>query len=173
MSLHYIIDGYNVIKQVTYLSGLKLKNGRDSLISILEKHRPQGSLKNKVTIVFDGKDNTFISHNISSASLIKTNSNINVIFSKNETADDKIKRIARKAINPKILIVITDDKEILYFLRSYGIKTQSVKQFLKPISKKNKFIKKSQHFTSQKKPILSSEKAVEITRELKKIWDKN
>ncbi len=172
MSLHYIIDGYNVIKQVSYLSGIKLRDGRDGLIKILQKYRPQGSLKNKVTIVFDGKDDVFFPSNTKPISPTRSNSNIKVIFSKNETADDKIKRMARKAVNPKVLIVVTDDKEIQYFVKSYGVKRQTVKQFLNPISKKTKLATKSK-CTPKEKPPLSSQKAIEITKELQEIWNDN
>jgi predicted RNA-binding protein with PIN domain len=95
-----------------------------------------------------------------------------VIFSKNETADDKIKRMARKAVNPKVLIVITDDKEIQYFVKSYGVKRQTVKQFLNPISKKTRLATKSK-YTSKDKDTLSSQKAIEITKELQEIWNDN
>ena len=55
MSLHYIVDGYNVIKQVTFLTGKKLRTGREGLVKFIEQYKPQGSKHNEVTIVFDGK----------------------------------------------------------------------------------------------------------------------
>lgn len=166
MSLHYIIDGYNVIKQVSHLADLKLKNGRNSFVRILQTYRPQGSLKNKVTIVFDGNKDV----STSSDRVKKSSSNIEIIFSENETADDKIKKMVRKVANPKILVVVTDDKDIQYSVRGCGAKIQTVKQFLKPISKKAKPITKPDYTIIKDKPSLSNEKAMKITKELQDIW---
>ncbi|MFH2137909.1 MAG: NYN domain-containing protein [Candidatus Omnitrophota bacterium] len=158
MSLHYIIDGYNVIKQVTFLTGKKLRDGRDGLVRFIEKYRPQGSAKNEVTIVFDGKAE------ISSPAI---QSSVQVIFSKNETADDKIKRMVESAGNSRQMVIVSDDKEIMFYCRSLGANVKSVKEFLD-----SSFAAKNRLKPAEKieKAELSSDIADKITEDLKKLW---
>ena len=53
MSLIYLIDGYNVIHRIPALVDKDLETSRDHLIRLIEIHRPQGSLQNSVTVIFD------------------------------------------------------------------------------------------------------------------------
>ncbi|MCP4649024.1 MAG: hypothetical protein GY853_02925 [PVC group bacterium] len=161
MSLHYIIDGYNVIKQVTFFTGKKLRAGRDSLVHFIEQHRPQGSSKNEVTVVFDGKAE-FDNPQIKSAT--------EVIFSKNETADDKIKRMVEHSRNPKRIVVVSDDKAIVFYCRSLGARIKTVKEFLNDSRIPEKV---KPDFEGADKPDLSSNAAQEITEQLKDIWLKS
>ena len=45
MSLHYLLDGYNIVKQVIYLMKPKLKDSREALFRFIEVQQPQGSKK--------------------------------------------------------------------------------------------------------------------------------
>ncbi len=54
MSLHYIIDGYNLIKHRSFIPASNIHDPRFALIQFLRKKKPCGSPKNKVTIIFDG-----------------------------------------------------------------------------------------------------------------------
>jgi len=90
------VDGYNVIKQVSFLTGKKLRSGREGLVKFIERYRPQGSKRNSVTLVFDGQSD------VSSPQL---KSSINVMFSKGESADEKIKRMVERSKNPKQIVV--------------------------------------------------------------------
>lgn len=157
MSVHYIIDGYNVIKQVPYLNEKKLKEARDNFISFLEIHRPQGSIRNEVTVVFDGKNQESSPTNIKS---------IRVIFTNDETADDRIKMMVKRASNRKRIIVITDDKEIKFFVRNLGAKPVSVKKFLSKVKAKPFRLPSG----GKGKLELASEEAQNITKELQRIW---
>ncbi len=159
MSVHYIIDGYNVIKQVPYLTEKKLEEARNNFISFLEIHRPQGSLKNEVTVVFDGKSQ------VSSPTKIKS---IKVVFTNNETADDRIKIMVKLASNRKRIMVVTDDKEIRFFIRDLGAKPVSVKKFLSKVKEKPFRIPSG----GKGKLELAGEEAQNITKELQKIWIK-
>jgi predicted RNA-binding protein with PIN domain len=47
----YLLDGYNITKQIKILLGKELKQQRDWLIETLIKAKPQGSYKNKVIVV--------------------------------------------------------------------------------------------------------------------------
>ncbi|MFH1062961.1 MAG: NYN domain-containing protein [Candidatus Omnitrophota bacterium] len=161
MALHYIIDGYNVIKQVSFLTGKKLRSGREGLVKFIELYKPQGSKRNEVTLVFDGKSD------VCSPQL---KSDINVIFSKGESADDKIKKMVERAKNPKCVVVVTDDKEIMFYCRSIGANVSSVKEFINnsKIAKKN-----NQDYAQEEKADLDSGIAAQITEDLKKLWIKS
>lgn len=121
MALHFILDGYNVIKQTALFADKKLEDGRNALLKLIENQRPQGSIKNKVTVVFDGQPG-----------FARDNSKFfaNVIFSCNETADDKIKHLVHEQKNRKSIVVVTNDREIRYYVRSLGAKILKVEEFL-------------------------------------------
>lgn len=89
--------------------------------------------------------------------------NIKVIFSRNESADLRIKKIAELVANPKNLIVVSDDKEISFFIKSCGAKSISVEEFLGSKDKAGKL------------SVLSEEELTysqmhKINEELKKLW---
>ena len=159
MSLFYIIDGYNIIKQVPFFLGKPLKDGRDGLIRFLETNRRIlcGNPHNSITVVFDGKADTISP---------KYESSIEVIFSKGESADDKIKKMVEYSKNPKVIVVVTDDKEIRFFVRALGAKVLSIKVFMSKFLMKNK----NDILTSKEKFDIHSEQAQTITSELKNIW---
>jgi predicted RNA-binding protein with PIN domain len=121
MALHFILDGYNLIKQTEWLADKKLEDSRNALLKFIESQRPQGSIKNKVTVVFDGQPGFARDDRKSFAS---------VIFSCNETADDKIKHLVRGQKNRKSMVVVTNDRDIRYYVRSLGAKILKVEEFL-------------------------------------------
>ncbi len=155
MSLHYIIDGYNVIKNSFFSSAVNLNESRLSLIRFIEDKKPQGSLKNKVTIIFDG------SPGVSGPAI---NSICEVFFTKGESADEKIKRLVSASPNPRTVIVVTDDREIRLFIRAIGAHPLGTKEFLA------KAIERKRPDNESPKAHISYTKAAQITAELKKIW---
>lgn len=154
MSLHYILDGYNVINLAFPENSGKLKTSREKLLEFIRKQRPQGSLKNKITVVFDGKGD-FLPEN--------TQSLPEVIFTRNETADDKIKKIVEGAKNPKELVVVSNDRDITLFSRRLGAKIQSVEEFL--ASKRKARAKASDDIKN-----IPASAEFKITEELRKKW---
>ena len=126
----------------------RLEDQRNFLVRFIENDRPQGSVKNRVTIVFDGKSE-FTSW---------TQSSVEIIFSKDESADDKIERIVSEAKNKKNMVIVTNDRDIQYAVRALGAQVKSVQQFL---GKKIK-IKKASGVPEN----IQSE----ITLELKNVW---
>ncbi len=156
MSIHYIIDGYNVVKQVKFLTGQRLRAGREGLVSYIEKRRPQGSRKNRVTVVFDGK---------SEIEDHPQTSSVKVVFSKGMSADDKIKRMVEHSLRPSDMIVVTDDRAVIYYCRSAGARVKSVKEFLRgPASSPVK------QDDRPDKPDPESRACREITGYLEKLW---
>jgi len=155
MSLHYVLDGYNIIKQLPSQSKKKLKFSRNALVQFIEGNRPQGSRKNKVTIVFDGKEDVLP---------YKIETSAEIIFTRKESADDNIKRIVEKSKNPKQIVVVTDDRELRFFVRRLGAKIMSVNEF---ISVKDKG---RQKILKEDKKVIPANIEREITEELKGIW---
>lgn len=99
----------------------KLEDQRQQLIQWIESHTPQGSLRNTVTIVFDGRSDVWGSSVASS---------IRVVFSQGETADENIIRMVEEAAHKKSVVVVTDDRSLQYSVRALGAKVSGVQTFL-------------------------------------------
>ena len=92
MSIHIIIDGYNLIRQSTTLSTLDQQDimlGREALVEMLAAYR---KIKpHRITVVFDGCNSPVFSPQRS------RQKGISIRFSRSgESADDVIKRMAHK-----------------------------------------------------------------------------
>ena len=157
MSLQYIIDGYNVIKHSSCSLPGKIKDERAALIEFIKNRRLCGSAKNKITIVFDGSPHV--------PGPGQHNDEINIIFTRHETADEWIKRAVESTVNPRNVIVVSDDKEIKFVVNSLGAHTMGVEEFCK-----NKEKLKKQDKKDLLKPELSYSQIDQINRELRKIW---
>jgi predicted RNA-binding protein with PIN domain len=157
MALHYIVDGYNVIKKTAFLDHKKLQDARDAFLSFVYKYRPHGSYNNKITIIFDGKEGVFN---------FKHNYDFCVFFSKNESADSCIKSIVTKSSDSKNIIVVSDDKDIIFSCRAQGAKILAVDEFINKAYKKLKSSKSNDaEFTE-----LSQMECEKINEELGRIW---
>ena len=161
MSLQYIIDGYNVIRHPSFSYSKKIKDERLALVEFIKIRRPCGSLRNKITIVFDG--NPDITQGKSK------NGFVNIIFTKKETADEWIKRIVESEENPKNIAVVSDDKEIRFFVKSLGARSVGVEEFIDSKERlRNR--QKNDIDSSIIKPELTYSQIQKINQELKKIW---
>lgn len=114
MSIHIIIDGYNLIRQSSALSVLDCQDmqlGREALVDLLIKYK---RLKHhKITVVFDG------SNAIPYFQDRDYNNGIEIKFSyKGESADDVIKKMAY-AQKEKALVV-TSDRDVANSAASFG-----------------------------------------------------
>ena len=165
MALHFILDGYNVIKQTALFADKKLEDGRNALLKLIESQKPQGSIKNKVTVVFDGQPG-FVGDTGKFFA--------DVIFSCNETADDKIKHLVHEQKNRKSIVVVTNDRGIRYYVRSLGAKILKVEEFLVKVFDSHSGKKK--HGNSREIKVKGSSKGIsktlehKINSEFKKIW---
>lgn len=136
---------------------LILKDGRDSLVEFIKKNSPQGSKHNKVVIVFDSKIDLLNSS--------AKDAKIEIIFTKNQSADDKIKNLVRLSKNPKEIVVVTNDKDIKFFVRSYSAKVIAINEFIKKDTAKN-----TQNTSTAQKSGLTYTQIDKINQELKEIW---
>jgi predicted RNA-binding protein with PIN domain len=155
MALHYIIDGYNLIKHRSFAARANTRDPRFALIQFLRQEKPCGSLKNKVTIVFDGYSGDFSLRGLE----------FEVVFSCEASADEWIKKIVETTQAVKSLIVVSDDRQVRDFSRICGVMTIGIEEFLKSSSKKASVSK-----DDSSKAQLSYSAAHKINEELKKIW---
>jgi predicted RNA-binding protein with PIN domain len=123
MSLHIVIDGYNLIRQSGTFSGLDqtdIQVGREALIDSLASYK---RLKgHKITVVFDGINAPALS---AQKDRIK---GIDVRFSRpGELADQVIKRMANR-LREKALVV-TSDREVADYALSKGAVSISSPEF--------------------------------------------
>lgn len=165
MALHFILDGYNVIKQTPVLADKKLEEGRNALLRLIENQKPQGSSNNKVTVVFDGQSGFVEDQRKSFA---------NVIFTCNETADEKIKHLVSGQKNRKSLVVVTNDRDVRYYVRSLGAKILKVEEFLAKVrvvsKEKTQHMKRRVNLVSKSKREVPKTLEFKINAELQKIW---
>ncbi|MEW5758433.1 MAG: NYN domain-containing protein [Candidatus Omnitrophota bacterium] len=156
MSLHFILDGYNIIRRIPKLDSDNLRQSRKNLVDFIIKYQPQGSSRNGLTIVFDGKADILYHKDVS---------NIRIIFSEGESADDLIVSIILKSVNKKNICLVSDDRGLISRIDGLGVKVYSVSDFVSRtgVFKKNKL-------AQDNKSILGYSQIEKINRELKGIW---
>jgi predicted RNA-binding protein with PIN domain len=128
MSRHLLIDGYNLTHKIQQLSAPTLEASRAALVRFIETHRPQGSVRNDVTVVFDG------SEDVCGGAL---HGQTRVLFSKGESADDLIKRLVTDAVRPADMVVVTDDRGLAHYVAALGAQVWSVDVFVAQAKKKD------------------------------------
>ena len=123
MSIHIIIDGYNLIRQSKNLSKLDLQDiqlGRDTLVDMLAAYKKVKS--HLITVVFDGTTAPMFSQQRG------RHKGISIIFShKGESADTAIKKMARKESHRAL--VVSSDQDIVQSAAASGAATVSANDF--------------------------------------------
>ncbi len=167
MSRHYLLDGYNIIKQMPALADLRLEDGRAALLRWINAARPQGSVNNKVTVVFDGNPAYFGFQDGGEAL---------VVFSQYGSADDEIKAMVDRAVNKKNIVVVSNDKSIVLYARALGAGILSVSQFAGDVFKygvagtQSAQVKPGQGVSAKNIPLQRQD---QINKEMRKIWGIN
>jgi predicted RNA-binding protein with PIN domain len=121
MSLHFLLDAYNIIYQMPTLAQGSLEEQRQKLIDLIDAKRPQGSPKNLITIVFDGRAAFYNQH---------TSRTARVVFAQTESADERILRLVDEAKHRKSMVVVTNDRPVQYAARALGASVMSVAEFM-------------------------------------------
>ena len=123
MSIHIIIDGYNLIRQSKKLSDLDLQDiqlGRDALIDLLAAYKKIKA--HRITVVFDGTRSPLVSRQRG------RRKGITVVFSHSgESADSVIKRMARK--ESEKTLVVSSDKDIVQSAEAAGAAVITAPEF--------------------------------------------
>ncbi|MCQ4574850.1 MAG: NYN domain-containing protein [Candidatus Brocadiales bacterium] len=132
--MHIIIDGYNLIFAVPELVEVmdkgKMETAREVLLAALSDY--EGKSRQKVTVVFDGRDKE--GDEYMAISQKQHHGGVNVIFSKGTTADEDIKDIINSSPNTKNMCIVTSDKSIIQTARSSGCKLAEPGEFYKKIT---------------------------------------
>ena len=123
MSIHIIIDGYNLIRQSKSLSILDLQDiqlGREALVDRLAAYKKVKS--HRITVVFDGSDAPPFSQRR------HRHKGISILFSHaGESADAVIEKMARR--EKQKALVVTSDQDIVQSAASNGAATVSADVF--------------------------------------------
>jgi hypothetical protein len=123
MSLHIIIDGYNLIRQSASLNRLDQQDillGREALVDMLAAYRKMKP--HPITVVFDGQQSPPF------AVQRHRQKGISVRFSPSgRSADDVIKRMACQ--EREKALVVSSDREVVDFAASCGAATIGAQQF--------------------------------------------
>jgi predicted RNA-binding protein with PIN domain len=123
MSIHIIIDGYNLIRQSKSLSILDLQDiqlGREALVERLAAYKKVKS--HRITVVFDGTEAPPFSQRR------QRHKGISIVFSQiGESADAVIKKMARR--EKQKALVVTSDQDIVQSATSSGAATVSADVF--------------------------------------------
>jgi predicted RNA-binding protein with PIN domain len=123
MSIHIIIDGYNLIRQSNSLSILDMQDiqlGREALVDMLAAYKKIKS--HRITVVFDGTTAPL------SSQQRDRHKGISIIFShKGESADTVIKKMARREMQRAL--VVSSDQDIVQSAAASGAATVSANDF--------------------------------------------
>jgi len=148
--LWYIIDGWNVIHKMPLLKNSP--SAREDFIYFLKRYRITGSRNNRVTIVFDGRIDL---------NLKESERQFEIVFGGTKSADEIICNRVSAYSNKRNIIVVSDDNEIINYIKAQGASSVRTKEFL---SRKDK---KSPKKNSKE---ISYAVKKEITDELRKFW---
>ncbi|MEI6845998.1 MAG: NYN domain-containing protein [Candidatus Firestonebacteria bacterium] len=131
--MRIIVDGYNVMRSTAFADDFDfkiLKNQREKFLSLLSDYA--GRVKHRVIAVFDGTGSGEVLGNSENFG------NLEVVYSSGgETADEVIKKMAAEASNPKDIIVVSSDKEIVYYVKRCGAGTVPAKELYSKIRQKS------------------------------------
>jgi predicted RNA-binding protein with PIN domain len=124
MSLHLIIDGYNLIRQSPWFSLLDVRDleaGREALLQALSDYRQRRS-QHKITVVFDGWQGGALKE---SRDLYQ---GVGVIYSRRgERADEVIKRFLTR--ERRKVVMVSSDRELQDFAEKVGATWVAAGQF--------------------------------------------
>jgi uncharacterized protein len=114
VSIHIIIDGYNLIRQSSDLDRLdrmEMQLGRETLVDMLAAYKRMR--RHRITVVFDGANSPTFSRG---KDRVK---GIEIIFSaRGELADTVIKKMA--SLEREKALVVTSDRDIVDYVESCG-----------------------------------------------------
>ncbi len=161
MPLQYVIDAYNIINHSAFHPiRKKIRDHRKALLEFLKHRNSFRKSKSIITVVFDGYPDVSAEK--------PDDPRIDAVFSREETADAVIKRLVETSKNPRNISVVSDDREVQFFVKSSGAQVIGVEEFInpqpkKPQGKKDDLIKAELNYSQ-----ISM-----INRELKELWLKD
>ena len=169
--MHWLIDGYNLIRQVDFLQAEEhkgLADGREALLKFLaEFSRRWVKGKSRITVVFDGPKVEPGAHYRTkfdgySPSPQPTPAGIKTVFSRGTTADQVIEELITESSNHADITVVSADGEIKRFAKRHRCATLDPAGFLEKSFSSDK--------TQKTKYSLPPDRQRQIESELRKIW---
>ena len=170
--MHWIVDGYNLIRQVDFLQAEEHKGlaaGREALLKFLaEFSRRRIKGKGRITVVFDGpKIEPFparfrVKPDGHFASFSAAPAGIKTVFSRGTTADQVIEELITESSNPADITVVSADGEVKRFARRHRCATIDPAGFLEKAFAPDK--------TQKTKHSLRPDRRQQIESELRKHW---
>jgi predicted RNA-binding protein with PIN domain len=167
MSRQFLVDGYNVMKKLPALAALadrSLEEGRAGLARLIRERRPHGRGQNSITVVYDGQEG--ISPSIGPDDI---STDVRVIFTRGGSADDHIRRCVEDAADPRVIICVTDDRELAFACRHRGAQIWSVAEFAAQVYKADRPAHRAGPGESDGKA-LAQTAANRIDREFSALW---
>ncbi|MFH0753252.1 MAG: NYN domain-containing protein [Candidatus Omnitrophota bacterium] len=171
MSRHLLLDGYNVLKQTPEFArqlDRSLEEGRQALMRFIRERRPQGSGRNRLTVIFDGQ---FAMGGMDPRQALSTD--VRVIFTQGASADDHMRQMVEDAKEPGQIICVTNDRELAIICRHRGAVTWSVEDFIARGYKRESLAaaRLAQHRHGESDPkVISLASAQRIDKELANHW---
>lgn len=121
MSVHYFIDGYNLIRAARRFGDGSMVSQRAAFLKFLTEERPAGSSRNPVTVVFDGRP---FPREVIAKSFVE------IVYSMDEDADTVIKRRVDAMKTPADAVVVTNDRGIQRWVLGAKARVMSCGDFL-------------------------------------------
>ena len=132
MSLHYILDGYNIIQSGPdeLLSSGTLQGKREFLLSLLKTFLNNGAAGMKVTVVLDGPESLPF---FGSEPSLSNYCGVRVVFSEGRSADSRIEELVGKLSNTGETVVVTNDRGLRRLIAGSGVRFMGVEEFVRKI----------------------------------------
>ena len=123
MSLHYIIDAYNIINHPRFRAAAGQSSSvQHALHDFIRLNKLTGSLKNTVVLVFDGYPAV--------GQKIPVGEDLLWIYSRKIDADEKIKRLVEESAQPRNIIVVSDDRQVQLTSKILHAQVCGVEEFI-------------------------------------------
>ena len=148
-----LIDGFNLIYKFPELEEL-MYQGRlsDARMLLLEKLKAYVKITGShIKVIFDGAKE--IGLDIRRESVGK----IDVYYSLEYSADFLIKEFVKNDINPKMITVVTSDKDIISYVSRFRAKTKKSEKFAEQLNCNIERWLESQRTEKDENPVLSEE----------------
>lgn len=126
------------------------------MLEFIRTNKLTGSPKNRVIVVFDGF--------IPSPELRGPIFDIEIRYSNNESADSCIRKLLERSSSPKNIIVVSDDREIIFFTKSCRARAMAIEEFA------GERPSKKARGEDTPEPQLNYSQIARINQELKKRW---
>lgn len=125
-----LIDGLNLVYKFPELESMmyygQLDNAREGLLEILRDY--QKLKKGAISVVFDGRKGP------SGETRSEKYGKIDVYYSIDYSADFLIKQFVKKDNNPKMITVVTSDKDIIFYINRFGAKNITSEKFAEHVN---------------------------------------